>query len=120
MTGHRNPFPVQEHGRWHSPSRRLDAGVGSLRYEPSEERIRGTLGEEIVIDSRRAMLVWEPRRVVPTYAVPVEDVVGEINAAPLGDSAEPRPAGIAAMGAPRLGDRVVFDPTIPFSVHRRG
>jgi uncharacterized protein (DUF427 family) len=86
--------------------------LGALRYEPTDKRIRGTLGEETVIDSTRAMLVWEPRRIVPTYAVPVDDVKGEIGAAPPDDS-----AGIPETGAPRLGDRVVLDPSIPFSVH---
>ena len=84
--------------------------LGALRYEPTDKRIRGTLGDRTVIDSTRAMLVWEPERVVPSYAVPVEDVDGEISAAPGAD--EPRPAGI-----PRLGDRPVLDPSIPFSVH---
>ena len=49
-----------------------------LRYEPIDKRIRATFGNDTVIDSTRAMLVWEPKRVVPTYAVPVEDVEGEI------------------------------------------
>jgi len=90
--------------------------LDTLRYEPTEKRIRGTLGRESVIDSTRAMLVWEPKRVVPTYAVPVEDVSGEISAA-APDAPAPQPAGIPAMGAPRLGDRAVLDPSIPFSVH---
>jgi uncharacterized protein (DUF427 family) len=90
---------------------------GTLRYEPTEKRIRGTLGDETVIDSTRAVLVWEPQRVVPTYAVPVEDVDGEIGAAPPVDPAGPQPTGIPAIGAPRLGDHVVLDPSIPFSVH---
>ncbi len=88
-----------------------------LRHEPTEKRIRATLGDETVIDSLRAMLVWEPRRVVPTYAVPIDDVHGEIGPAPADDPAAPDPPGMPAMGAPRLGDRVVLDPSIPFSVH---
>jgi uncharacterized protein (DUF427 family) len=88
-----------------------------LRHEPTEKRIRATLGDETVIDSLRAMLVWEPRRVVPTYAVPIDDVEGEIGPAPADDPAAPEPPGMPAMGAPRLGDRVVLDPSIPFSVH---
>ena len=88
--------------------------LDDLRYEPTEKRIRAELGGATVIDSRRAMLVWEPHRIVPTYAVPVEDVDGDVSAA--GGPAE-RPAGIAAMGAPQLGGRAVLDPSIPFSVH---
>ncbi len=88
--------------------------LDDLRYEPTEKRIRAELGGATVIDSRRAMLVWEPHRIVPTYAVPVDDVDGDVSAA---DRPAERPAGIAAMGAPQLGDRAVLDPSIPFSVH---
>jgi uncharacterized protein (DUF427 family) len=95
----------------------LMAELGSLRYEPTEKRIRATLDGQTVIDSTRALLVWEPKRVVPTYAVPADDVDGEIGAAPADDSAAERPDGIPAMGAPRLGDRVVLDPSVAFSVH---
>jgi uncharacterized protein (DUF427 family) len=55
-------------------SRQLD----QLRHEPTDKRIRATFGDDPVVDSTRAMLVWEPRRVVPSYAVPVEDVAGEL------------------------------------------
>ncbi len=91
--------------------------LSALRYEPTEKQIRATLGDRTVIDSTRAMLVWEPKRIVPTYAVPVEDVDGEIGAAPPPDPGEQGPAGIPAIGAPYLGDRPVYDPSIPFSVH---
>ena len=56
--------------------------LGTLRYEPTEKRIRGMLGEATVIDSTRARLVWEPKRVVPTYAFPVQDIDAEIVPAP--------------------------------------
>ena len=48
--------------------------LGELRHEPTQKRIRATLGSQTVVDSTRALLVWEPVRVVPTYAVPEEDV----------------------------------------------
>jgi uncharacterized protein (DUF427 family) len=51
--------------------------LDQLRHEPTDKRIRATFGEEPVVDSTRAMLVWEPRRIVPSYAVPVEDVAGD-------------------------------------------
>src|SRR3954471_24526644 len=57
-----------------------------LRYEPTEKRIRAVLGDYSVVDSTRAALVWEPRRVLPNYAVPVEDVLVELLPA---DPAEP-------------------------------
>jgi uncharacterized protein (DUF427 family) len=50
----------------------------ALRYEPTEKRIRATRGEETVIDTRRALIVWAPGQVVPTYAVPREDIRGEV------------------------------------------
>jgi len=50
--------------------------LGQLRYEPVEKRIRGLISGEVVVDTNRALLVWEPRRVVPSYAVPVQDARG--------------------------------------------
>jgi uncharacterized protein (DUF427 family) len=91
--------------------------LGQLRYEPTEKRIRGTLGDRTVIDSERAMLVWEPKRVVPTYAVPVEDIDGDISATSPAASGGPAPDGVPAIGAPQLAGRPVYDPSIPFSVH---
>jgi uncharacterized protein (DUF427 family) len=55
---------------------------GQLRHEPIEKRVRADLGGRTVADSTRAILVWEPRRVVPSYAVPVEDVHAELTEAP--------------------------------------
>jgi uncharacterized protein (DUF427 family) len=59
-------------------SQRLD----ELRYEPIEKRIRALAGGDEVVDSARALLVWEPRRAVPSFAVPIEDVRGELVRAP--------------------------------------
>ncbi len=83
--------------------------LDTLRYEPSDKRIRGVLGDEAVIDSERALLVWEPKRVVPTWAVPAADVHATIDA---GDQTGPD-----AVEPPRLGDLPVYDPSVPFSVH---
>lgn len=87
----------------------------TLRFEPTEKRIRGMLGEVTVVDSMRAMLVWEPRRVVPTYAVPVEDIAGDVGEAPREDPADTA-VGMAPMGAPQLAGFRVFDPSVPFAV----
>jgi uncharacterized protein (DUF427 family) len=91
--------------------------LGELRHEPTQKRIRATLGEQTVVDSTRALLVWEPVRVVPTYAVPEEDVDATIAPAAPEDAPTERPAGVAPMGAPRLGDLRVLDPSVPFAVH---
>ena len=90
--------------------------LGELRHEPSEKRIRASLDGQTVIDTTRALLVWEPKRVVPTYAVPTDDIAGDIDAAPDRRPA-PRHEDVSAIGGQRLGDRVVLDPSVPFSVH---
>ena len=90
--------------------------LDALRYEPIDKRIRARLGDETVIDTTRALLVWEPRRVVPTYGVPVEDVAGEIAAAAPADGADVASFGVDAMGAPQLVGRPVLDPSVPFHV----
>src|SRR3954451_9952223 len=75
----------------------MAAALAELRYEPIERRIRS----DDAVDSTRALLVWEPRRVVPSYAVPEADI-----AAPL------TPAAVR-------GERAegVLHPGIPFAVH---
>jgi uncharacterized protein (DUF427 family) len=72
-----------------------------LRHEPTERRIRAHLGERTVVDSTRALLVWEPRRIVPSFAVPADDIRADVSAAPA--------AGREAPG--------VLHPGIPFEVH---
>jgi uncharacterized protein (DUF427 family) len=49
-----------------------------LRYEPVTRRVRASLGGVPVIDTTDAVLVWEPRRVVPLYAVPPGDVRADL------------------------------------------
>jgi uncharacterized protein (DUF427 family) len=80
-------------------NRRLD----ELRYEPIEKRERALIAGDVVVDSARALLVWEPRRVVPSIAVPIEDVRGELVAAP----AAPTPASSPP----------VLHPGIAFGMH---
>ena len=65
--------------------------LDALRHEPTDKRIRGTLGGSTVVDSTRALLVWEPKRVVPSYAVPAADVAAELVPA---DEPVDDPAGI--------------------------
>jgi uncharacterized protein (DUF427 family) len=45
-----------------------------LRYEPTQKWVRAEAGGETIVDTRGALLVWEPGHVVPRYAVPREDV----------------------------------------------
>ena len=56
----------------------MASGFGELRHEPTAKRIQAVLGGATVVDSTRAVLVWEPRRFVPSYAVPAEDVRGDL------------------------------------------
>jgi uncharacterized protein (DUF427 family) len=70
---------------------------GDLRYEPVEKRVR----VDTVVDTTHPILVWEPRRVVPSYAAPVEDIRAELVPAPRDDA--------HADG--------VLHPGIPFGVH---
>ncbi len=92
--------------------RELDA----LRYEPIDKRIRAQMADATIIDSSRAMLVWEPRRVVPSYAVPVDDIADELVAAPATERVDAAAVGVAPMGAPQLAGRTVLDPSVPFEV----
>jgi uncharacterized protein (DUF427 family) len=85
----------------------------ALRYEPTPKRVRALLGEVTVVDSDRAALVWEPRRVVPGYAVPVEHVAAEIVDAPPADDGIVHDAGRAGRDYFRFP---VWDPRTPFTV----
>jgi uncharacterized protein (DUF427 family) len=77
------------------------ARLGELRYERTEKWVRASVDGRDVLDSTRALLVWEPRRVVPLYAVPVADLAATLTPVPAApESAAP-----------------VLHPGIPFSVH---
>src|SRR5579859_454960 len=92
----------------------LASGLDELRYEPIGKRIRAMLGGGTAVDSTRAVLVWEPRRIVPSYAVPAGDIRGELApaaAAALGDTQE------AGARMPTLSNRPVLTPADPFAVH---
>jgi len=91
----------------------LTSGIAELRHEPLTRRIRGTVGDDVVVDSTRALLVWEPRRVVPQYAVPAADVAAELRA---GEAASPA-ADDVGLRLPDVSARPILDPSIPFAVH---
>ena len=92
----------------------LMGSLGQLRYEPVDKRIRGVIGGQVVIDTDRALLVWEPKRVVPSYAVPVEELEGLTGSPQEPETDEPAPPEVAV---PHIGDRPVYDPSVPFAVH---
>jgi uncharacterized protein (DUF427 family) len=80
----------------------IDRARDELRYEPTEKRVRAVLGDHAVVDCTRALLVWEPRRISPTFAVPAADVRAELLPARTEPDGE----------APDL-----LHPGIPFRVH---
>lgn len=49
-----------------------------LRYQPTQKRVRANLGAETVVDTNAAVLVWEPGRILPHYAVPAGDLRTEL------------------------------------------
>jgi uncharacterized protein (DUF427 family) len=69
-----------------------------LRYEPTALRIRADLQGETVVDTVDALIVWEPRRMVPAYAVPPEAIVGGIKESQL----QPDPPDLDSL-PPALG-----------------
>jgi uncharacterized protein (DUF427 family) len=91
----------------------LTSGLGGLRHEPIGKRIRGESAGDVVVDSTHAVLVWEPRRVVPSYAVPEADVRAELGAG----RAVARAADDVGLRLADVSSRPVLDPSIPFAVH---
>jgi uncharacterized protein (DUF427 family) len=75
--------------------------LGELRHEPTAKWVRALVDGQVVVDSTRAVLVWEPRRFVASYAVPAEDLKAEL-------------APVAAQGS---DGHVLLHPGIPFSRH---
>jgi hypothetical protein len=61
--------------------------MGGLRFQPTAKRIRILADGETVADTTRAVLVWEPRRVTPQYAVPAADLQADLADAPRDDDA---------------------------------
>jgi uncharacterized protein (DUF427 family) len=92
----------------------LASGLDELRYEPIGKRIRAVLGGGTAVDSTRAVLVWEPRRIVPSYAVPEGDIHGELAPAAAAASGDMQEAGVQM---PALSSRRVLTPADPFAAH---
>jgi uncharacterized protein (DUF427 family) len=85
------------------------AALPQLCVHPTAKRVRAFVGGEVVLDSTRALIVWEPRRVVPSYAVPISDLRAD-----LVESA----AAAAAERSVRMGDGPpVLDPSTGFAFH---
>ena len=83
-------------------SAQFTAGSDLLRVEPVDKRVRVRLGEATICDTTAAVLVWEPRRIVPQYAVPVADLTADL---------VPGPDTLPDQGKP------VLSPMDTFGVH---
>ncbi len=82
----------------------INAALPELRYEPTAKRVRADVGGSPVLDSGSAVLLWEPRRVVPIYAVPESDVLAQL-------------AVSAGTGPEARADAMVLTPDDPFALH---
>ena len=79
----------------------IEAARAGLRYEPIEQRVRAIAGAETIVDTTRAVLLWEPRRICPIYAVPADDIRADLEPAEANHEQVPG----------------VLHPGIPFIVH---
>jgi uncharacterized protein (DUF427 family) len=89
----------------------LAGQLDRLRFEPTAKRVRAEVDGVVVAESDRAVLVWEPRRVVPTYAVPVDDVRGELRPS---TAAPAELGGGTGFAIPDVTALQVLDPRVPF------
>ncbi|MBC6447084.1 DUF427 domain-containing protein [Actinokineospora xionganensis] len=71
----------------------LGSAVSDLRYEPVPFRTRARVADSVVVDTSAAILVWEPRRLVPVYAVPVGDIRGQV----VPTEPQPQPPDLATL-----------------------
>ena len=101
----------------------LSGNLATLRYEPTAKRVRVCVGGEPVADTCEARLVWEPRRVVPTYAVPITALTAQLVPAGAETGADTGAAWPATsdedvgVRLPAISSRPILDPTVPFDAH---
>lgn len=88
-------------------SRQLILGLEGLRYEPTSKRVRALAGGHTFADSRRTMIVWEPKRLVPSYAFPDSDIRATLVPVPDTD-VEQHPVPVDAGGQRALDPRTGF------------
>jgi hypothetical protein len=92
-----------------SVSERFTQNLGAVRIEPTAKRIRAVVDGQTVVDSQDALLVWESKRIVPTYAVPERDIDASVRSV--------APVDITVDSNGRDFARVpVRDPRVPFGV----
>ena len=88
----------------------LLAAMSELRIEPTPKRVRASAGGQTLVDTTRALVTWEPARVVPTYAVPEEDIAAELVETPAADDgrAQTIPMVTFGSGGPRVIESADF------------
>ncbi|WP_109509411.1 DUF427 domain-containing protein [Nocardioides speluncae] len=84
----------------------LGQALGSLRYEPTPTRVRADLVGVTWVDTTDAFLVWEPRRIIPVYAVPPGDIAAAV------EMTDPQPAPADLDALPK-----VLTPAVGFETH---
>jgi len=89
-------------------------GFGELRHEPTAKRIRAVLGQQSCRRHHPGLAGMGTRRIVPSYAVPGDDVTAELVPA---DPAAADAGGTIGVRIPELSGRPVLDPSVPFAVH---
>jgi uncharacterized protein (DUF427 family) len=90
--------------------REFRRGFAELRYQPVLKRVRVLRDELLIADTTHPVLVWEPRRVVPSYAVPIRDLAVPVRTSTGPVEVESRPVSLGD-GPP------VLDPRTGFAVH---
>jgi uncharacterized protein (DUF427 family) len=91
-------------------NRHMVRSRGELRHHPLQTRLRARRGDELVLDSAAGQIIWEPKRVVPVYGVPADDMIAAL---------EPNtpPDDGPALAAPLDGGPPVLTPAVPFHSH---
>ena len=92
--------------KWH-----LGKATPQLGWEPVPARLRAYVDGSPALDTRGGVLVWEPRRIVPVYAVPEDDLLVAVEPT----DPQPDPPDLAAF-PPMLGPDSFEPHTTPGTV----
>lgn len=92
--------------KWH-----LGRAIPQLAFEPVPMRLRAFIDGDLALDTQHGVLVWEPRRIVPVYAVPEDDLLVKV------EPTEPTPEPLDLDSLPPMLGPDSFEPhTTPGSV----
>lgn len=88
--------------------------AADVRILPNPKWIRGLIGGETIVDTRRSVFVWE-HPYYPAWYVPIDDVAGELR--PTGESVETDNRGSGERYDLVVGERIVSDAAYAFPEH---